>query len=102
MSPQDAEWFTTHYKDYYPGFNEYSKGGILYPDGGDAETYYSKYNNKRFKTQQGINDLREWISAKIMSGLSTNNSNEKEISFPPAFTQNGGTAQASYLLSREP
>lgn len=22
-SPQEAEWFTTHYKNYYPGFNKY-------------------------------------------------------------------------------
>lgn len=22
-SPQEAEWFTTHYKNYYPNFNKY-------------------------------------------------------------------------------
>jgi hypothetical protein len=58
----------------------------LYQNGGDANIYYNNYDNKRFKTQQGINDLRELLSAKIMTSLSTNNSNEKEVSFPPAFT----------------
>lgn len=31
MTPQEAEWFTTHYKDYYPRFNEYKKGGPIKP-----------------------------------------------------------------------
>ena len=26
-SAEDAEWFTTHYKHYYPGFNNYKLGG---------------------------------------------------------------------------
>lgn len=30
MTPQEAEWFTTHYKDYYPGFDEYKKGGSIH------------------------------------------------------------------------
>lgn len=30
MTPQEAEWFTTHYKDYYPGFDEYNKGGSIH------------------------------------------------------------------------
>lgn len=30
MTPEEAEWFTTHYKDYYPGFNEYKKGGSIH------------------------------------------------------------------------
>lgn len=30
MTPEEAEWFTTHYKDYYPGFNEYQKGGSIH------------------------------------------------------------------------
>lgn len=25
-SPQEAEWFTTHYKNYYPSFNKYADG----------------------------------------------------------------------------
>ena len=28
-SPQEAEWFTTHYKNYYPDFNKYADGGML-------------------------------------------------------------------------
>lgn len=27
QSPEEAEWFTTHYKEYYPGFNKYKEGG---------------------------------------------------------------------------
>ena len=30
MTPEEAEWFTTHYKDYYPGFDEYKKGGSIH------------------------------------------------------------------------
>ena len=30
MTPEEAEWFTTHYKDYYPRFNEYNKGGSIH------------------------------------------------------------------------
>ena len=30
MSPEEAEWFTTHYKNYYPNFfNKFKEGGIL-------------------------------------------------------------------------
>ena len=27
QSPEEAEWFTTHYKEYYPNFNKYKDGG---------------------------------------------------------------------------
>ena len=30
MTSEEAEWFTTHYKDYYPGFDEYKKGGSIH------------------------------------------------------------------------
>ena len=30
MTPQEAEWFTENYKDYYPGLNEYKNGGGIH------------------------------------------------------------------------
>lgn len=32
MSPQDAELFTTRYKQYYPQFNRYDDGGLKHPN----------------------------------------------------------------------
>lgn len=43
MSPQEAEWFTTHYKDYYPSFDKYSKGGNIIQDN-NGYYAHSKYN----------------------------------------------------------
>ena len=40
MTPYEAEWFTTHYKDYYPVFNEYAYGGNMSPDWDPDNPYH--------------------------------------------------------------
>lgn len=47
MSPEEVEWFTTNYKDYYPKFSSYDKGGKL------NSTHGGDYFNGLIKIDEG-------------------------------------------------
>lgn len=54
MSRKDAEWFTNNYKNYYPGFSEYRKGGVLDNDEWNKNTSIEKFKKDTQDIASGL------------------------------------------------